>query len=116
MTDSSAIDLTCWYINQRRLMELLGPDAVCQNKLPPGGQPEHLRQLTDFAAFKQAALHHNRGHAIEPLEKLLLAPSDLTGRLFTHHAQVWFKGLVKLHAGRSLPPDPTRLASGVREA
>lgn len=90
-------NLTCWYINQRRLMELVGPAALAQRLDGYQNLGEHQRTLATFAAYKSLAIDCIKSKAVEPLGTSLLREQVIEGCLFTHYSQFWFKGLSKLH-------------------
>ena len=93
-------NLTCWYLNQRRLQELIGPAAVARRLDGLQVLDSHQRQLATFAAYKSAAIEYINKHNVKPLGKQLLARRSIEGRLFTHYSHFWFKGLAKID------PDP----------
>jgi len=45
-------DLTCWYINKRRVMELLGSAASTQVKMLGEGRNDHLAEIAVQVALK----------------------------------------------------------------
>lgn len=91
-------NLTCWYVNQRRLLELLGSQEIAARL--PGAETSnaHHLELATLAAYKAATVTYIRTQDIQPLGQLLLSGKSLEGRLFTHYSNFWFKGLAKLHA------------------
>lgn len=109
---SKPFDVTCWYLNQRRWLELLGTDGVGHPLAAINNLPYYRQPLSVLATFKRAAIAYMRTHAIDPLGKQLLSPGDLTGKFFTHYSNFWFQGLTKLHPDRHPPPDPKKTASG----
>lgn len=90
-------NLTCWYINQRRVMELVGPEFVAQRLEGLQHLDDHQRKLAILAIYKTLAVNYIRTQAVESLGKQLLGQNALEGRLFTHYSNFWFKGLSKLH-------------------
>lgn len=90
-------NLTCWYINQRRLMELVGPAAVAQRLDGYQYLEEYQRTLATLAGFKSLAIDYIKSQGVEPLGTSVLNQKAVEGCMFTHYSQFWFKGLSKLH-------------------
>lgn len=110
-TTEKSFNLTCWYINQRRVMELVGPAALAQRLEGVQHLNEHQRELATLAAYKSLAIEYIKAQAVETLGKQLLSPHALEGRLFTHYSKFWFRGISKLHP-HAKPRRPNGTASG----
>jgi hypothetical protein len=109
--DEPPINLTCWYLNQRRLQELVGPANLAARLADLRSFNDRQMHLATLAAYKAAAVEYIRGYDIQPLGKLLMSGQRLDGQLFTHYSNFWFKGLSKLYPGNH-PRAKTGLASG----
>lgn len=100
-------DLTCWYLNDRRIMELVGPGALdCGGGGSPSRDP-HLDRLRRLRDLKDAAIDWMQAAKPSPLGVLLTTGAADAGRVFTHLGLFGFKGLNKYDAarqsGRSAP-------------
>ncbi len=100
-------DLTCWYLNQRRVIELVSPETLRHQISAITGVSDRLRAMAELAALKNAAVNHFRMAQVQPLSKLAAQRKLSDGMLFTHHSNFWFKGLpairAAIHAGRTPP-------------
>lgn len=105
------VDLTCWYINQRRIVELLGHidflDLTSHGK--GAHQGEHLRRLYELAAFKNATTDWIRKTKTPTLGQLVMSGQLRHGVHFTHFGSWHFKGSGALYDARS-SGDQTRTA------
>ena len=88
-------DLTCWYINQRRVLELVGVDALSGQLRAVGelSQNEHLLKLGELAAFKDAITLWLRNQKPRTLGQILIAQEPRPGLIFTHYTNWFCKGL-----------------------
>lgn len=88
-------DLTCWYINARRVAELVG--------LPESSQQagdEQARRVGQIIATKNSVVRWLRERSPTPLEVLLSQEKLTVGNLFTHHSNFFFSGLSKVAEAR----------------
>lgn len=85
-------DLTCWYLNARRIVELTGsvPAAV------RSGTDDQLRKLATFRALKEALANWIGTAKPEPLGVMLAKGAPQVGRVFTCHSNFFFSGLGKV--------------------
>lgn len=102
-TSEEPFDLTCWYINQRRVMELVGPEAVARCLAALQHLDDHQRELATLAIYKSLVVSYIRTQRVETLGTLLTNQEVLEGRLFTHYSDFWFKGLPKLYPDARCP-------------
>jgi hypothetical protein len=89
-------DLTCWYINKRRVLELVGND-ISSNLLrasPDLSDNEQLRNLAQIVAFRDATtewLRHNNPPTLGQL--LIKNQNQLEPAIFTYYTNWYCKGL-----------------------
>ncbi len=89
-------DLTCWYLNARRIAELTGFTPV---PYPVGGHP-HLAKNAELLQLKNAVLAWMHQNNPSPLEVLLAKGPPAVGAIFTHHSNFYFSGLSKVADAR----------------
>lgn len=93
--DAQAVDydLTCWYIDQRRLLELLDSAVVlpllAQTARLPGTQLQSNAQL---GIFKQQITSWLRTRNPPTLGKLLLSGTLRENSIFTHYTNFFLRG------------------------
>jgi len=103
-------DLTCWYLNARRVIELVGVDSVAPNLKGISTICEiddQLRKIYVRAALKDAIttwLHENNPPT---LGQLLITDTLRPNLIFTHYSHYYCKGLSKAELaskdGSSIP-------------
>lgn len=97
MDDSSGagpdFQLTCWYINKRRLLERLGVEVISSTLQFAAGFDGHLRELAELTAFTDAASGWLRSQHLPTLGRILLAGAPAVGTVFTHYSNWWCKGV-----------------------
>lgn len=99
-------DLTCWYLNARRIVELSG--VVPQGNSQLSGQMVRLNELRQLKGMAIEWMRQNNPH---PLEVLLVEKKLAIGTLFTHHSNFFFSGLSKVaDAKRRNKPTPSASA------
>jgi hypothetical protein len=91
-------DLTCWYLNARRVMELVGPDAISGRLSGATGLTGHLQKIAELVAEKDAVSAWLRSANPPPLGKLIAEDRLATGLVFTHYSNFAFKGLPAVHS------------------
>eukprot|EP00456_Euglypha_rotunda_P048838 TRINITY_DN3914_c0_g1_i7.p1 TRINITY_DN3914_c0_g1~~TRINITY_DN3914_c0_g1_i7.p1 ORF type:complete len:365 (+),score=39.33 TRINITY_DN3914_c0_g1_i7:573-1667(+) len=91
-------DLTCWYLNKRRIIELIGGGTIPVPVQPgtPGTANEFRRRLDEMGAFKDAIGAWMRGSKPPTLGQLLLADTARPGAIFTHFTNWYFKGVPQM--------------------
>jgi len=99
-------DLTCWYLNARRIVELTG--VVPQ--VPSGVNDSQSAKTAQLMQLKNAVVAWMRSNRPSPLEVLLAQEKLATGAFFTHHSNFFFSGLSKIEAAR-LKNKPIQLAT-----
>lgn len=103
---SVSFDLTCWYLNARRIAEITGFTPV----VPPGaGNPQSAR-TAQFIQLKNAAVAWMKTNSPTPLEVLLAEGKLAPGAIFTHHSNFFFSGLSKVAEARR-KSKPVKLAT-----
>ena len=89
-------DLTCWYLNARRIVELAGdflPSTQYTGDV-------HLSKLRRLSELKKALISWMTTVGPPPLEVLLSSGTLTTGSMFTHHSNYYFVGLRKSYEER----------------
>ena len=101
-------DLTCWYLNARRIVELTGSKVVIQRVSESGASGNHLQRLAELEALKEAVISWMQAENPHPLRMLSTAGELAAGRLFTHNSNFFFKGLSAageaIRKGKSIKP------------
>jgi len=88
-------DLTCWYLNARRVMELTGAVPIHF-----GQASDHISKLHELVQLKDSAVKWMRAND-PPTLGLLIAEGKLSvGSLFTHYSNFYFSGLPKVAEAR----------------
>ncbi|HUW12024.1 MAG TPA: hypothetical protein VM537_20020 [Anaerolineae bacterium] len=90
-------DLTCWYLNMRRVLELtrasglapLSSEIRAADKL--GQDP--LRKMSLLSILKDALLGWLQDHEVKPLGQMLATDRLREGDLFTHYGAFYCRGL-----------------------
>jgi hypothetical protein len=111
---SLAYDLTCWYLNKRRIVELTAPTCLDWHIAPipevVTRTDDQLAELRVQAALKDALVEWMRVARPLTLGELLLKGAVEPGVLFTHQGGFYCKGLHKHvnweQGGRELPDLP----------
>lgn len=93
---SVPFDLTCWYLNARRIVEITGVISV----LPPDARDPQSVQTAQFAQLKNAVIAWMKANGPTPLEVLLAEGKLAPGAIFTHHSNFFFSGLSKVWEAR----------------
>ena len=101
-------DLTCWYLNARRIVELTGSKVVNQRVSESGASGNHLQRLAELEALKEAVIAWMQAENPHPLRMLLTEGELAEGCLFTHNSNFFFKGLsaagLAIQKGKSAKP------------
>jgi hypothetical protein len=89
-------DLTCWFINRRRVLELTAAsiEHISPTGLPPGDI--HLFGLRQLAQFKDAVTAWLQKAKPPTLGRLVVEGKAQAGAIFTHYSNWFFKGLPKV--------------------
>ena len=87
---SVPFDLTCWYLNARRISELTGISALVPNEAVTSDQ---LRRLAELNALRRGIIGWIQATKPEPLGKLIVEGKLTEGTVFTHNSNFFFKGL-----------------------
>ena len=88
-------DLTCWYLNARRIAELVGVDIVAGNRVATSDQ---MQRLAELDALRRSAVQWIAANAPQPVEKLIIEETLCEGSIITLHSNFFFKGLSKFDA------------------
>lgn len=104
-------DLTCWYLNIRRVLELIGTDGVApdlQQLRALSRLDDQMRRIGLLATLKNRITEWLHLHNPPTLGQLLVEDRLKPGALFTHYDRYFCKGLTKvseaLSKGRTPPP------------
>lgn len=102
-------DLTCWYLNSRRIMELVGTDIVSRRirRFDNSNDPEgFLRNIAKQVALKEAITEWLLLNKPPTLGQLVVKNSIKPGLLFTHYTNYYCKGLGKVREALSKGKEP----------
>jgi hypothetical protein len=99
-------NLTCWYLNARRIAEITGFTAT----LPLGTGNTPLAQTAQFMQLKNAVVAWMSANNPTPLEVLLAQEKLAPGTIITHHSKFFFSGLSKVAEARQ-KNKPVKLAT-----
>jgi hypothetical protein len=105
-------DLTCWYLNPRRVMELVGVSSI----VPELNSVTSLGQIDDFVrknlvlvVLKDALTQWLRRYNPPTLGQLLIHDTPLVTNLFTHYSNYFCKGSGRVReavrTGKTTVPD-----------
>ncbi len=101
-------DLTCWYLNVRRVAELVGVEAADLRSLATISEVnEQLQKLGVLSHFKDRITTWVRAAKPPTLGELVLAKKLQTNAIFTHYSNYYFKGLSKV--GRALDKNSAKV-------
>ncbi len=96
---NSDFDLQCWYINEKRVMELMGSARVREKigDFQAASEIEDLpiRRWTYDVFFKDEISRWLRSHGVETLGQQLISNSLSIGNLFTAYQRFFGKGLTE---------------------
>jgi len=92
-------DLTCWYINQRRVLELVGVEALSGElrAVEDLSGNEYVRSLANLVAFKDTLTRWLRHQKPPTLGQILIGQEPRAGVIFTHYTNWFCKGLGGIH-------------------
>lgn len=105
--DSAAVDydLTCWYLNQRRVLELVGADSVAPWLSGMGSlnaETDPLWRMARLSVLKDALVDWMRSASPPTLGQLLITDTLKTHSLFTLYSNFHCRGLAFSRAKREL--------------
>jgi hypothetical protein len=89
--------LTCWYINKRRVLELVGGDTLSNllRASPDLSDNQQLRNLAQILAFRDATTEWLRHNNPPTLGQLLIEnQNQLEPAIFTYYTNWYCKGLL----------------------
>lgn len=90
-------DLTCWYLNARRILELTDHTPLIRFS----ADDDYLARLGYLTQLKKIVVEWLQTSGPAPLG-ILLANNELTtGSLFTHHSNYYFAGLGEVSKARA---------------
>ena len=90
---SVPFDLTCWYLNQRRIIELVGNSSLSKHASGNFDSNDHLAVLRQMQVVKDAAVDWMKLANPNSLGMMLAENTLATGKIFTHYDKFGFKGL-----------------------
>jgi hypothetical protein len=107
-------DLTCWYLNRRRVMELIGAEVMAPRlgRIERIGGHAHLQDMAVEGVFKDAITAWLEASKPPTLGELLISDTVAAGRIFTIYTNWFFKGLSAVHRAqmRDISPLPPAMA------
>ena len=91
-------DLTCWYLNARRVIELIGARNLVQEVGPIDSLSEidGIAKSIVLGAFKDSLTTWLHKIELPTLGQLLLTRDLRPGMMFTHYDRYFFKGLSRV--------------------
>lgn len=92
---SIGFDLSCWYLNARRIGELVGGDIHVQPE-EIKEQRGHLASLYQLNRLKDSVVDWCKINKPKPLELEIINNTLEIGSIFTFHSPFYFKGLSKI--------------------
>ena len=101
-------DLTCWYLNVKRVAELFGAGALPATSRQ-NGDPLYRTDLN--ARLKDLILSKLASAKPPTLEELVIKKEAVPGAIFTHTGRVFCKGLTAYDLAVSAGRTPGRLPS-----
>lgn len=111
--DRRDFNLTCWYLNLRRVAELVGIDAGELGTLSSiSDLHDQLRTLSTLAYFKGRIADWMRVAQPPTLDGLILKGELRQGAFFTHYAKYTFKGLPAVDRAMRKGGVPVPMAEG----
>ncbi len=87
------LDLTVWYLNQRRVSELIGSDCVVKIGNSVSKADSHLAKLATQSAYKESVVRILNSGRVDNLNYLIEKNEVKVGSYFTLHDRFYFKGL-----------------------
>ena len=100
-------DLTCWYLNSRRVLELVGAESVYGKLAAVTNLDGQLRKIAELQIQKNALTDWLRATNPPTLGKLIVENKLKDGCLFTHYSNYFFRGLPRvrdaLDRGKDVP-------------
>jgi hypothetical protein len=108
------IDLTCWYLNSRRIMELIGAEVIASRLAGDGigDLKGRLRVNAELAVQKQCLVDWLRAANPPTLGRLAAEHRLAPGKLFTHYSRFFFQGLPRVREAIDTGKSDIRLAEG----
>lgn len=93
-------DLTCWYLNQRRVLDLVGSESILTRlggRTGRGGD-DQLQRLATLSALKDALVEWLRATNPPTLGQLLVKDKFAPDMIFTLYSNLFCRGLPKVRA------------------
>jgi hypothetical protein len=107
---SPDFDLTTWYLNKRRVIELVGAETISPvlDRVRRMGGNEHLRDLTISGVFKDTITDWLDAAKPPTLGELIIGDKVAPGQAFTLYTNWFFKGLSDIYKAKQKgkPPPP----------
>lgn len=99
-------DITCWYLNSRRVLEIVGSNSI------PIRESDFLQKNRLLSDQKNAVIQFMFRNNVEPLDKLILENKLKVGSLFTHHSNFFFNNSPKIKKALDGNTEIIPMASG----
>lgn len=107
-------DLTCWYLNARRVMELVGAESILpylQNAPGIAGVKDNVRASAIIATLKRDLMNWLEAKKPPTLGQIIKDAGLKDGQFFTHYTAYYFRGLSEV--SKALRENkPTKMAFG----
>jgi hypothetical protein len=107
MDEKKDYDLTCWYLNIRRLTELLSASGFVDRRETRSASDlgnDVLLRAAILADYKNAVIEWMRLNQPPTLGQLLLSETVASGKIFTHYSNFYCKGLGAYRNQKSWQP------------
>lgn len=115
MDEKNDYDLTCWYLNIRRLTELLSASGFAVRRESRSANDlgdDVLLRAAILADYKNAVIEWVKLNQPSTLGQLLLSETVAPGKIFTHYSNFYCKGLGAYRNEKSQrPPKPPEIYS-----
>jgi hypothetical protein len=86
-------DLTCWYLNQRRVLELVGIEAL----VAAGGASDHMVRIAELVFIKDRLVAWLNANRPPTLGQLIIKGELREHVLFTHFSNFFGRGLYAVY-------------------
>ena len=104
-------DLSCWYLNRRRIVEVTGSALVTQRLNSCGLVDDNLRIIVEQAAHKDAIVNWMQTTTPSPLRMILTKGQLSEGLIVTHNSNFYFRGVQEAYEAIQQGKNP-KLAIG----
>lgn len=92
---SEDYNLTCWYINKRRILELIGTQAFLPAlaRIDNSGEDQNFQEMLRLTVFKEKIAEWLASQKPKTLGEIIVSDTLKEGAIFTYYTNYYFKGL-----------------------